>query len=191
VFERYTESARRVMFLARYEASLLGETSIEAEHLLLGMMRERNGIAWSILSRVELTPEHVRAEVERHIVHRAKIATSVEMPFSEAAKRALQFTAEEADRLKHSYIGPEHMLLGLLREEQSIAASILRAHHLTPSNVRGAIERFLAGPEPATENETLPAAISRVKRLVEALGQSEATERILHELDRIARQFGS
>src|ERR671912_325283 len=125
MFERYTERARRVLFFARYEASQLGSISIETEHLLLGLFREGKGLTSRIFARSHLSLESIRKEIEGRTVFREKVSTSVEIPFSAETKRVLQFAAEEADRLLHNYIGTEHLLLGILREERSVAASIL------------------------------------------------------------------
>src|SRR4026207_406033 len=125
VFERYTERARRVLFFARYEASQLGSISIETEHLLLGLIREGKGLTSRLFARSHLSLESIRKEIEGRTVFREKVSTSVEIPFSAETKRVLQFAAEEADRLLHNYIGTEHLLLGILREERSVAATIL------------------------------------------------------------------
>ena len=121
MFERYTERARRVLFFARYEASQLGSISIETEHLLLGLIREGKGLTSRIFARSRLSLENIRKEIEGRTVFREKVSTSVEIPFSAETKRVLQFAAEEADRLLHNYIGTEHLLLGILREERSVA----------------------------------------------------------------------
>ena len=118
MFERYTERARRVLFFARYEASQLGSISIETEHLLLGLIREGKGLTSRIFARSHLSLENIRKEIEGRTVFREKVSTSVEIPFSAETKRVLQFAAEEADRLLHNYIGTEHLLLGILREER-------------------------------------------------------------------------
>ena len=125
MFERYTERARRVLFFARYEASQLGSVSIETEHLLLGLIREGKGLTSRLFSRAQVSLDTIRKEIEGRTVFREKVATSVEIPFSAETKRTLQYAAEEADRLLHNYIGTEHLLLGILREERSLAASIL------------------------------------------------------------------
>ena len=125
MFERYTERARRVLFFARYEASQLGSLTIETEHLLLGLIREGKGLIARIFARRDVSLESVRKEIEGRTVFREKVSTSVEIPFSTESKRVLGYAAEEADRLLHNYIGAEHLLLGLLREERSIAASVL------------------------------------------------------------------
>src|SRR5881409_475997 len=143
MFERYTERARRVLFFARYEASQLGSISIETEHLLLGLIREGKGLTSRIFARSHLSLENIRKEIEGRTVFREKVSTSVEIPFSAETKRVLQFAAEEADRLLHNYIGTEHLLLGILREERSVAASILMEKGMRLNTVREDIVALL------------------------------------------------
>jgi ATP-dependent Clp protease ATP-binding subunit ClpC len=143
MFERYTERARRVLFFARYEASQLGSVSIETEHLLLGLIREGKGLPSRIFARSHLSLESVRKEIEGRTVFRDKVSTSVEIPFSGETKRVLQYAAEEADRLLHNYIGTEHLLLGILREERSVAASILLEKGMRLSTVREDVVHLL------------------------------------------------
>ena len=143
MFERYTERARRVLFFARYEASQLGSISIETEHLLLGLIREGKGLTSRIFARSHLSLESIRKEIEGRTVFREKVSTSVEIPFSAETKRVLQFAAEEADRLLHNYIGTEHLLLGILREERSVAATILMEKGMRLNAVREDIVALL------------------------------------------------
>ena len=143
MFERYTERARRVLFFARYEASQLGSISIETEHLLLGLIREGKGLTSRIFARSHLSLESIRKEIEGRTVFREKVSTSVESPFSAETKRVLQFAAEEADRLLHNYIGTEHLLLGILREERSVAATILMEKGMRLNTVREDIVALL------------------------------------------------
>ena len=143
MFERYTERARRVLFFARYEASQLGSISIETEHLLLGLIREGKGLTSRIFARSHLSLENIRKEIEGRTVFREKVSTSVEIPFSTETKRVLQQAAEEADRLLHNHIGTEHLLLGILREEHSVAASILSEKGMRLKTVREDIVQLL------------------------------------------------
>ena len=143
MFERYTERARRVLFFARYEASQLGSISIETEHLLLGLIREGKGLTSRIFARSHLSLESIRKEIEGRTVFREKVSTSVEIPFSTETKRVLQYSAEEADRLLHNYIGTEHLLLGILREDRSVGASILTERGMRLNTVREDIVQLL------------------------------------------------
>src|SRR4029450_1920121 len=124
MFERYTERARRVLFFARYEASQLGSVSIETEHLLLGLIREGKGLTSRIFARSHLSLENIPKDIEGRTVFRAKGEAPGGIPFSAETKRVLQYAAEEADRLLHNYIGTEHLLLGILREERSGGGTI-------------------------------------------------------------------
>ena len=146
MFERYTERARRVLFFARFEASQLGGLSIETEHLLLGLIREGMGLTSRIFARSHLSLENIRSEIEGRTVFRETVSTSVEIPFSAEVKRALGHTAEEADRLLHQYIGTEHLLLGLLREERSVAATVLKEKGMRLETVRSDIVQLLNDP---------------------------------------------
>ena len=143
MFERYTERARRVLFFARYEASQLGSISIETEHLLLGLIREGKGLTSRIFARSHLSLESIRKEIEGRTVFREKVSTSVEIPFSTETKRVLQYSAEEADRLLHNYIGTEHLLLGILREDRSVGSSILTERGMRLNTVREDIVQLL------------------------------------------------
>jgi hypothetical protein len=143
MFERYTERARRVLFFARYEASHTGSISIETEHLLLGLLREGKGVTGRIFARSRLSSETVRKEIEGRMVFRERLPTSVEIPFSAECKRVLGYAAEEADRLLHNYIGTEHLLLGILREERSVAGSILHDSGMRLTTVRDDIVQLL------------------------------------------------
>ena len=143
MFERFNERARRVLFFARYEASHLGGISIETEHLLLGLIRENKGIAAPVFARSRLSLGRIRQEIESRTIVREKIATSVEIPFSAESKRVLQYAAAEADRLMHNYIGVEHLLLGILREEGCMAASVLMEQGMHLDTVRAIVVQAL------------------------------------------------
>ncbi len=135
MFERYTEKAKRVVFFGRYEASQFGSPYIETEHLLLGLLREDKAMTNRFLSS-HGSVESIRKEIEGHTTIRQKVSTSVDLPLSNECKRVLAYAAEEAERLSHKHIGTEHLLLGLLREEECFAAEILHEQGLTISIIR-------------------------------------------------------
>jgi ATP-dependent Clp protease ATP-binding subunit ClpC len=168
MFERYTERARRVLFFARYEATQLGSTSIETEHLLLGLIREGKGLTSRIFARSHLSLESIRKEIEGRTVFREKVSTSVEIPFSAETKRVLTFAAEEADRLLHTYIGTEHLLLGILREERSVAASILYEKGMRLASVRDDIVQLLNEKTAPTRPKETPLLAEFSRDLTEA-----------------------
>jgi ATP-dependent Clp protease ATP-binding subunit ClpC len=144
MFERYTEAARRTLFFARYEVSEMGALALEPEHVLLGVLRVDKGPIRTLFAQAQLSFDSARAAIHARSGVREKFAQSVEIPFSAATQRVLHYAAEEADRLLHSDIGTEHLLLGLLREQGSVAASILASHGLTLDGVRDAVVQLLA-----------------------------------------------
>ncbi|MDT5293508.1 MAG: ATP-dependent Clp protease ATP-binding subunit ClpC, partial [Acidobacteriota bacterium] len=155
MFERYTEKARRVIFFARYEASQFGAPAIEPEHLLLGLMREDKTLTARFLARAQTSLEAIRKEIEGRAPLREKISTSVELPLAPETKKVLAFAHEESDRLQHRHIGTEHLLLGLLREERSMAAEILYERGLRLNAVREEVSRQAGGdPRAAQKKET-------------------------------------
>ena len=125
MFERYTEKARRAIFFARYEASQFGSPTIDTEHILLGLLREDKRLT-NRLFRSHVTVESVRKQIEAHTMRGEKIATSIDLPLSSESKQVLNYAAEEAEKLGHKHIGTEHLLLGLLREENAFATTILK-----------------------------------------------------------------
>src|ERR1700693_5828829 len=140
MFERYTEKARRVIFFARYEASQFGSPYIETEHLLLGLLREDKALTFRFL-RSHASVESIRRQIEGHITIREKLSTSVDLPLSNECKRVLAYAAEEAERFLHKYVGTEHLLLGLLREEKCFAAEILHERGLRLPTIREELAR--------------------------------------------------
>ena len=193
MFERYTERARRVLFFARYEASQLGSISIETEHLLLGLIREGKGLTRRIFARAPLSLESIRKEIEGRTVFREKVSTSVEIPFSTETNRVLQFAAEEADRLLHNYIGTEHLLLGILREERSVASTILSEKGMRLSAVREDIVHLLNEKTAVTRVKETPllaefsrdlSAAAMKNRLDPLVGRSVELERVQQVLSR-------
>ena len=187
MFERYTERARRVLFFARYEASQLGSISIETEHLLLGLIREGKGLTSRIFARSHLSLENIRKDIEGRTVFREKVSTSVEIPFSAETKRVLQFAAEEADRLLHNYIGTEHLLLGILREERSVAASILMEKGMRLNAVREDIVQLLNEKTTLTRVKETPLLAEFSRDLTESAMKNQLDPLVgrEHELERV------
>ena len=140
MFERYTEKARRTIFFGRYEASQFGSPYIETEHILLGLLREDKALMNRFLRSYAGT-ETIRKQIEGHTPPGAKVSTSVDLPLSHACKRVLAYGAEEAERLNHKHIGTDHLLLGLLREDQCFAAQLLNEHGVTLRSVREQVRR--------------------------------------------------
>jgi ClpA/ClpB-like protein len=144
MLERYTEKARRVIFFARYEASQFGAPSIETEHILLGLLREDKALAFRFVH--QLSPfESIRQQIENASLPREPVSTSVDLPLSNESQRVLAYAAEEAQHLSHKWIGSEHLLLGILREENCFAAELLKERGLRLSAVR---EELARQPQP-------------------------------------------
>src|ERR671917_373923 len=121
VFERFTERARQVVVLAQEEARILKDNYIGTEHILLGLLREEEGLAARVLESLDITVERVRAQVVR-IVGSGEEVTSGQIPFTPRAKKVLELALREALSLGHNYIGTEHILLGLVRENEGVAS---------------------------------------------------------------------
>ncbi|MEJ7622427.1 MAG: ATP-dependent Clp protease ATP-binding subunit [Pyrinomonadaceae bacterium] len=142
MFERYTERSRRVVFFARYEALQYGSQVIAPEHILLGLMREDKTLSARFFPfRHILTVESIRRDVEERIVLRKRIPQSAELHLSAATKQILFYANEESRQLKNRHIGPEHLLLGIVREEKSVAAEILFGYGLRLGDVRDEMSR--------------------------------------------------
>jgi uncharacterized protein (TIGR03435 family) len=151
MFNRFTLRADQVLFYARSEVSQLGSRAIEPEHILLGLLDEGKGLGSRILARTGVAFDDFRSDIVGRLTVGEKIPESDEIPFSASCESALQYAAEEADRLLHSHIGTEHLLVGLLREERSVAAEVLAARGLRIEAVREAIVELLSRgeqPEP-------------------------------------------
>jgi ATP-dependent Clp protease ATP-binding subunit ClpC len=140
MFERYTEKARRVIFFARYEASQFGSSYIETEHLLLGLLREDKALTNRFIGSHNVV-ESIRKQVQVHSPQREKVSTSVDLPLSNESKRVLAYAAEEAERFGHKHIGPEHLLLALLREERCFAAEMLKGREIKQQKIRDELAR--------------------------------------------------
>ena len=124
MFERFTERARQVVVLAQDEARLLKHNYIGTEHLLLGLLREEEGIAARVLESLDITLEEVRVQVAR-IIGEGEGSLRGQIPFTPRAKKVLELALREGLALGHDYIGTEHILLGLVRENEGVAARIL------------------------------------------------------------------
>jgi ATP-dependent Clp protease ATP-binding subunit ClpC len=147
MFERFTLQARQVVILAQDEARALNHNYIGTEHILLGLLREEEGIAFRVLESLGVKLEPVRAQVVQ-IVGASEEATHGQIPFTPRAKKVLEFSLREALSLGHHHIGPEHLLLGLARENEGIAARILRDCGADSDKIRSEIVRLVPGPSP-------------------------------------------
>src|SRR3982075_394054 len=145
MFERFTERARQVVVLAQDEARALKHNYIGTEHILLGLLREEEGRAARVLESLDITVEEVRAQVAR-IVGQGDEVTTGQIPFTPRAKKVLELALREALSLGHNYIGTEHILLGLVREDEGVAARILLDFAADSEKIRNEVIRMLSGP---------------------------------------------
>ncbi len=143
MFERFTERARQVVVLAQDEARTLKHNYIGTEHILLGLLREEEGLAAGVLGSLDITVEEVRAQVAR-IVGQGDEAADANIPFTPRAKKVLELALREALSLGHDYIGTEHILLGLVRENEGVAARILLDFDADDERIRNEIIRVLS-----------------------------------------------
>src|SRR4051794_28467334 len=145
MFERFTERARQVVVLAQEEARTLKHNYIGTEHILLGLLREEEGLAARVLESLDITVERVRAQVVR-IVGSGEEVTSGQIPFTPRAKKVLELSLREALSLGQNWIDTEHILLGLVRENGGFAARVLLDFNADSEKIRNEIFRTLGGP---------------------------------------------
>ena len=205
MFERFTDRARRVVVLAQEEARLLNHNYIGTEHILLGLIHEGEGVAAKALESLGISLEAVRAQVEEIIGH-GGAAPSGHIPFTPRAKKVLELSLREALQLGHNYIGTEHILLGLIREGEGVAAQVLVKLGADLSRVRQQVIQLLSGYAGAKEGapqgaggsgEEQPSGslvldqfgrnltqLARDKKLDPVIGREKEIERVMQVLSR-------
>jgi ATP-dependent Clp protease ATP-binding subunit ClpC len=144
VFERFTDQARRAVVLAQEEARMLNHNYIGTEHILLGLLREHDGVAGKALASLDITIEAVRRQVEE-IVGQGRAAPTGHIPFTPRSKKVLELSLREALQLGHNYIGTEHILLGVIREGEGVATQVLVKLGANLNRVRETVIQLLAG----------------------------------------------
>ncbi|MEX2134832.1 MAG: Clp protease N-terminal domain-containing protein, partial [Acidimicrobiia bacterium] len=159
MFERFTDRARRVVVLAQEEARLLNHNYIGTEHILLGLLNEGEGIAAQALESLDIDLASVREEVVK-IIGQGKQSPSGHIPFTPRAKKVLELSLREALQLGHNYIGTEHILLGLIREGEGVAAQVLQQLGAELQKVRQTVIQLLSGPGGSEEQGPQPAGAS-------------------------------
>jgi len=198
MFNRFTERARKVIVLAKEEARRFNHDYIGTEHLLLGLIREGEGVAAAVLQKLGLSLESIRLEVEKLVQPGPTTQIQGDVPFTPRSKKALELSAEEARSLGHNYIGTEHLLLGLIREGEGVASQVLLNLGLDLSRVRSEIMELLGsatpgfGAQQASKSKT-PAldafgrdltALAKESKLDPVIGRKNEIERVIQILAR-------
>src|SRR5947207_3439092 len=136
MYERFTDRARKVMQLANQEANRFNHEYIGTEHILLGLVKEGSGTAAHVLKHFDVDLRKIRLEVEKIILEGPVLTTTDKLPLSRGAKKVIEFSMEQARHLNHDFVGTEHILLGLLREREGVAAQVLMSLGLNLEDVR-------------------------------------------------------
>lgn len=202
MFERFTERARKVMSLARQEAQRFNHEYIGTEHILLGLIQEGSGVAANVLKNMDVELRKIRTEVEKMVKSGSNIMQMGQLPFTPRAKKVLELALEEANNLGHNYIGTEHLLLGLLRENESVAAQVLMNLGLKLEDVREEVLEFLGAEyqgNPAEKSASAAAKsktpaldafgrdlteLARNQKLDPVIGREREIERVIQILSR-------
>ena len=136
MYERFTDRARKVMQLANQEAQRFNHEYIGTEHILLGLIKEGSGVAANVLKNLDVDLRKIRLEVEKLVQSGPDMVTMGKLPQTPRAKKVIEYSMEEARHLNHNYVGTEHILLGLLREQEGVAAQVLMNLGLKLEEVR-------------------------------------------------------
>jgi len=190
MFKRFTERARRVIILAREEAERHHHEYLGTEHILLGMLKDGGGIAITVLQKAGLSIDQIRMEIERHLPRNANALIVGEIPFTPKAKKVLEYGVEEARLMGHNYIGTEHLLLGLLKEKEGIAAKVLNALGIRLVETREKILNLLQEPATKTKEKSKTPALDEFGRDLTELAQTGKLDPLIgreNELERVVQ----
>ncbi len=195
MFERFTDKGRKIIILAREEAERHQNDYLGTEHLVLAILRETDGIALTIIKKMGLSSEQIRLEIERNLPGGGTTMTFGEIPFIPRVKKVIEYAVEEARLLGHNHIGSEHLLLGLLREEEGIGGKILRSLGANLLTARQLTVTFLrkSAPRERDRKSNTPALdefgrdltlLAQEGQLDPVIGRSDEIERVLQILSR-------
>src|SRR3989338_5597060 len=200
MFNRFTERARKVIILAKEEARRFNHDYIGTEHILLGLIREGEGVAAAVLQKIGVSLENIRLEIEKLVQPGPTTQIIGDIPFTPRAKKALELAAEEARSLGHNYIGTEHILLGLIREGEGIASQVLLNLGMDLNRVRNEVMELLGsalpgisqggGQQARTKTPALDAfgrdltALAKENKLDPVIDRTQEIERVIQILSR-------
>ncbi|HOX53925.1 MAG TPA: ATP-dependent Clp protease ATP-binding subunit [Candidatus Omnitrophota bacterium] len=198
MFNRFTERARKVIILAKEEARRFNHDYIGTEHLLLGLVREGEGVAAAVLQKLGVSLENIRIEIEKLVQPGPSTQVLGDIPFTPRAKKVLELSAEEARSLGHNYIGTEHLLLGLIKENEGVASQVLLNLGLDIEKARNEVMNLLGSATPgfgaqATKSSKTPAldafgrdltALAKENKLDPVINRKAEIERVIQILSR-------
>ena len=192
MFNRFTERARKVIILAKEEARRFNHDYIGTEHILLGLIREGEGVAATVLQKIGISLENIRLEIEKLVQPGPTTQIIGDIPFTPRAKKALELAAEEARALGHNYIGTEHLLLGLIREGEGIASQVLLNLGMDLNTVRNEVMELLGSALPgfgqAQQQKTKTPALDAFGRDLTALAKENKLDPVINrhmEIERV------
>ena len=194
MYERFTDRARKVMQYAKQEAQKFNHEYIGTEHILLGLAREGSGVAANVLQNMDIELKKLRLEVEKMVASGPELVSVGQLPFTPRAKKVLEFAFEEAKGLGHNYIGTEHLLLGLLREEEGIAARVLQNSGVKLDEVREEVLSLLGAEfseepteKPGKKSKSKTPALDSFGRDLTELAREDKLDPVIGRQDEIER----
>ena len=200
MFERFTDRARKVMALANQEAQRFNHEYIGTEHILLGLVKEGSGVGANVLKNLDVDLRKVRLEVEKLVKSGPDMATMGKLPQTPRAKKVIEFAIEEARNLNHNYVGTEHLLLGLLREQDGVAAHVLMNLGIKLEEVREEVLNLLGagadpdeaggsggGAEPARKGKSKTPALDSFGRDLTEMARDGKLDPVIGRADEIER----
>ncbi|MEW6621121.1 MAG: ATP-dependent Clp protease ATP-binding subunit [bacterium] len=193
MFERFTERARMVLQLAQEESKRLGHDYLGTEHILLALIREGGGVAAEVLKSLGVNLESLRIEIEKQVPSGADMLTIGDVPFTPHSKKVLELAVDEARVLHHNYIGTEHLLLGLIREGESVGAKVLMAMGINLEQVRDGVIKLLGGEMPSAiagapgQKKTTTPVLDAFSRDLTTLAKDDKLDPVVGRKDEIER----
>src|SRR6185503_7796335 len=187
MFDRFTDRAKKVMNLARQEAQRFNHEYLGTEHILLGLVQEGSGVAANVLRNMNIDLAKIRTEVEKLVKTGPSMVTMGQLPFTPRAKKVLELSMEEAGNLGHNYIGTEHLLLGLIRANEGIAAQVLINLGVKLEDVREEVLDFL-GADTADEEEEETTLTEGAPSTTNTKSKTPALDSFGRDLTELARE---
>jgi ATP-dependent Clp protease ATP-binding subunit ClpC len=188
MYERFTDRARKVMQLANQEAQRFNHEYIGTEHILLGLVKEGSGVAANVLKNLDVDLRKIRLEVEKLVQSGPDMVTMGKLPQTPRAKKVIEYAVEEARNLNHNYVGTEHLLLGLLREEEGVAAQVLRNLGLKLEDVREEVLNLLGHNMESGESGGSGGGSERTSTNKGSKSKTPALDSFGRDLTELARQ---